>query len=82
MINATICFFSHLLLVFLMPDFYVRRYDGTYLSWAYIPRQMKFTMSIDESVEKNKPISSKHRGFKILLKLTRKRLFEQEYIFL
>ena len=34
-INATICFFDHLVLVFLMPIFDVRRYNGLYLSCHY-----------------------------------------------
>ena len=82
MINSTICFFSHMFLVFLMLLFCVRRCDDRYLSCAYVPRQIKFTKSIDKSVEKNKPISCKHRGSKILLELARKILFEQKYIFL
>ena len=34
MINATICFFTHLLLVFLMSNFDVRKYDGASLCCA------------------------------------------------
>ena len=37
-----------------------------FLSCAYVPQPRKFTAFIDESVEKNKSISSKLRGFKIL----------------
>ena len=39
MINAAICFFTNLLLIFLM-------------SCCYAPRLMKFATSIDESAEK------------------------------
>ena len=66
MINATTCFCTHLLLIFSMSIFDVRRYNGSYLSCSYVPRPMKFTVSIDESVEKVKSISSKHGGFKFL----------------
>ena len=50
-----------MLLVFLMSIFDIRRYNAF----------------IDESVEKNKSISSKHEDFKILPYIARKRLFEQ-----
>ena len=63
MINANICVFTNLLLVFLRSIFDARGYDGSYLSWSYAPRPIKF---IVESVEKNKSISSTHGGFKIL----------------
>ena len=53
MTNATINFFTHLLLGLLMLTFDVRRYNGSYLSSAYVPRPTKFTSFIDESVEKN-----------------------------
>ena len=43
--------------------------------------QTLFTAFTDESAEKNKSISSKHEGFKFLLELARKRLFEQEFLF-
>lgn len=43
---------------------------------------VKLTIFIKESVEKNKSISSKHGGFRIVFKLVRKRLFERNYIFL
>ena len=55
MINAAICFFTNLLLIFLM-------------SCCYAPSLMKFTTSIDESAEKKtkkKTISSKQGDFKI-----------------
>ena len=42
-----------------------------------VPRPMKFTAFVDKLVEKNTSISSKHKDFKILLELARKRLFEQ-----
>ena len=54
MINATICFFTHLLLVILISIYDVRKYNGAYLSCAYVPRRKK------------KSISSKHGGYKIL----------------
>ena len=41
---------------------------------------MKYTAFIDESVE-TKSTPNKHGGFKILLELARKRLFEQKYIY-
>ena len=66
MINATICFFTYFLLVFLMSNFDVKRYNGLYLSCCYAPRPIKFTFFIDESVGKSKSISSPHGGFKIL----------------
>ena len=66
MINATILFFTHFLLVFVMSEFDVTRHNGSYLSCCYAPCPMKFTTFIDESVGKNKSISSKHGGFKIL----------------
>ena len=37
-----------------------------YLSCSYGPRPMKFTTFTDESVEKNKSVSSTHGEFKIL----------------
>ena len=46
-----------------------------------VPRPMKFTAFVDKLVEKNTSISSKHKDFKILLELARKRLFEQKYIY-
>ena len=59
-------FFAHLLLVFLIPIFDAIRYNSAYLSCAYAPRTIKFTTPIDESIGKNKSISSKHGGYKIL----------------
>ena len=41
MINATICFFTHLLLVILISIYDVRKYNGAYLSCAYVPRRKK-----------------------------------------
>ena len=38
MINATACFFTHFLLVFLMSNFDVRSYNDSYLSYFYAPR--------------------------------------------
>ena len=74
---------THLLLVFfLISIFDVRWFNGAYLSYAYVPRLMKFTKFMDESVEKNKSISRTQVGYKILPKMGRKRLFEQKYIFL
>ena len=63
MINVNICFFTHLLLVFLMSIFDVTRYDGSYLSCSYAPRPVKFTAFIAESVEKIKIILQHTRGF-------------------
>ena len=40
-----------------------------------IPSTMKFTMFIKKSVDKNESVSSKHGGFKKLLKPARKKLF-------
>ena len=69
MTNATICFFTYFLLVFLMSVFHVRKCNGSYLSCFYEPpsRGIKFTISIDELVQKNQPISCTHVGFKVLL---------------
>ena len=66
MINASTCFFTHWLLVFLTSVFDVRRYNCSCLSCSYAPRPMKITAFIVESVEKNMSISSTHRCFKIL----------------
>ena len=52
MINAAFCFFTHLLLVFLVSIFDARRYDSAYLGCANVPRPGKFTAFINESVEK------------------------------
>ena len=41
---------------------------------------MKFTTFIDESLGKNKSISSIYGGYKFLLYIKRKRLLEQKYI--
>ena len=41
MINVTIDFCTHLLLVLSMLIFDVRRYNDSYLSCAYVPRPMK-----------------------------------------
>ena len=69
MTNATISFFTYFLLVFLMSIFHVRKCNGSYLSCFYESpsRGMKFNTSIDELVQKNKPISSTQVGFKVLL---------------
>ena len=71
MLSATICFLTHFHLIFLLADFIVRRYNGSYLSCCYPPPSnpccpMKFTTFIDESAGKNKSISSTHGDFKIL----------------
>ena len=50
-----------------MSIFDVTRYIGSYLSCSYAPRPFKFIAFIDEPVEKNKSITGKHGGFKILL---------------
>ena len=42
---------------------------------------IKFSVAIDEVVEKNKSLSCKHGIFKIFNELARKRLLEQKYIF-
>ena len=47
-------FFTHLLLVFLMSIFDVRRYNGSHLNCSYAPRPMKITAFIVESVAKHK----------------------------
>ena len=48
-----------------MPIFGVRSYNGSYLRYAYVFHLMKFTAFSDESIKKNKSISSKHEGFKL-----------------
>ena len=73
MINATFCFFTHLLFVFLISIFDIKRFNDAYLSCTYVPRTVKFTTFIDESVGKNKLISSKPAGHKIL------RLFKKDF---
>ena len=63
MINATIYFIaSFAFSLFLISIFDVRRYNGEYLSRAYVPHLMKFTSFMDESVEKNKSTSSTQGG--------------------
>ena len=51
-IDATLCFFTHLLLVFLTSISDIKRYNGSYLSCSYDTRPMKFTVFISELVEK------------------------------
>lgn len=65
-----------LLMIFLLICF-LFAFLCKFLSCAYVPQPRKFTAFIDESVEKNKSISSKHGDFKILPYIARKRLFEQ-----
>ena len=48
-----------------MSIFDVRRYVS-YLNCSFVPHPVKFTAFISKSVEKNKSISSKHGGFKVL----------------
>ena len=67
MTNATFCFFTHLLFIFLISIFDVERFNDAYLSCTYVPRTVKFTTFIDESVGKYKSISSKPAGHTILL---------------
>ena len=68
MINAAFCFFTHLLLVFLVSIFDARRYDSAYLGCANVPRPGKFTAFINESVEKIKQIQAHGRVLKSYLK--------------
>ena len=66
------CYYLFLLLVyfyFFNFSFDVRRYNDAYLSCAYVPRSMEFTTFIDESVRKNKSISSSHWVIRFYLKL-------------
>ena len=59
-------FYSSAFIIFLISIFHVRRYDGEYLSCAYVPCTMKFTTFIDESVAK-KQINFQHtRGIRNL----------------
>ena len=51
--------FTHLFLAFF-------NFNGAYLSCAYVPRLVKFTTFMDESVEENKSISSTQGDYKIL----------------
>ena len=62
MISATICFFTHFFLVFLMSNFDVRRCNCSYLSCSHALCPMKFTIFIDESLEKNKINFHNRRG--------------------
>ena len=48
--------------LFLVLFFDIRKYNSAYLSCAYVPRPIKFTTFINESVGKNKSISSTHGG--------------------
>ena len=59
MINAAIVL-THLRLVFLTSIFDMRRYDRACLTCAYGPCPVRSTAFFDESVEKNKSVSSKH----------------------
>ena len=59
--------FTHLLLVFSILLFDVRRYNSTYLSCAYVPCPVKFTMFTEESVRKSKWISSTNGSYTFLL---------------
>ena len=63
MVNANTCFFNHLIVVFLISIFEVRRCNSAYLSCVYVPRLVKFTTFIDESVGKNKLVSRIHEGY-------------------
>ena len=72
MINATISFFTHFLLVFLMSIFDVRGYNGSCWSCSYAPRPVKFTTVIDKSVRKNNPIPIHTGNLKSYLKLQEK----------
>ena len=60
-------FFTHLLFVFQISFFDIRRYNTAYWICPYVLRPMKFTTFIDESVEKNKSVSYRHGGYKFLL---------------
>ena len=62
-----------------MSSFDVTKYDGAYLCCAYVPCAIKFTAFTDESLEKNKSVSSKHGGFNIWSWIARERLFKQIY---
>ena len=58
--------------VFFISIFDVSRFNGSQLSCAYVPLTIIFTMFIDESVGKNKSISSKHGIMRHYLKLQEK----------
>ena len=75
MVNVLFLFFTHLLLVFSISNFDFT-YNGAFLSSAYVPRTIKFTTFIDESVGKNKLDFSKHGGSKVLPDIARKRLLD------
>ena len=66
-INATICCFIHFLLVFLMSNFVVRKYNGSYWVAIMPPIQWNLLLSLMNRKKKSKPISSSHWGFKVLL---------------
>ena len=58
---------------FLMSNFDVRRYNGSYLSCSYAPCPMKFTTFIDESVQEKINQFPSHTGdLKSYLKLQEK----------
>ena len=75
MANVLFLFFTYLLLVFYISNFDVT-YNAAYLSSAYVPRTIKFTTFIDESLGKNKSVFSKHGGSKILPDIARKTLLD------
>ena len=82
MINALFLLFSFLFnLVFLISNFDVR-YDGAYLSCAYVPCTVKFTTFIDELVGKNKSVFSKPMVVRSYLKLQKNyHLIDQKMFF-
>ena len=65
-------FYSFHFRVFFISIFDVSRFNGSQLSCAYVPLTIIFTMFIDESVGKNKSISSKHGIMRHYLKLQEK----------
>ena len=75
MANVLFLFFTYLLLVFYISNVDVT-YNAAYLSSAYVPRTIKFTTFIDESLGKNKSVFSKHGCSKILPDIARKTLLD------
>ena len=74
-------FFTHLLLVFLISIFDVRRYNGAYLSCAYVSRPMKFTTFIDKSQEKINQFPAYTGAIRSYLKLQEKDCLSKIYIY-
>ena len=56
-------------------DFDVRKSNGSYLSWTYVPLAMKFTALVDGVMEKKPPNFQQIQGFSLSqIKLQEKKI--------